>query len=72
MGVAITAEAAVAGVATGANQPMDLEMAVRFCVEVAKAFGRGECSFYDEDEFEKLCTLYGSMHRFQTDGSGGE
>ena len=72
VGVAITAEAAVAGVATGANQPMDLEMAVRFCVEVAKAFGRGECRFHDEDEFDKLSTLYGSMHRFQTDGNGGE
>ena len=72
VGVAITAEAAVAGVATGANQPMDLEMAVRFCVETAKAFGRGECRLHDEDEFEKLSTLYGSMHRFQTDGNGGE
>ena len=72
VGVAITAEAAVAGVATGANQPVDLEMAVRFCVETAKAFGTGECRFHDEDEFEKLCTLYGSMHRFQTTGNVGE
>ena len=72
VGVAITAEATVAGVATGANQPQDLEMAVRFCVETAKAFGRGECSFYDEAEFDKLCTLYGSMVRFQTNGNDGE
>ena len=72
VGVAITAEATVPGVATGANQPTDLESTVRFCVEVAKAFGRGECRLHDEDEFEKLCSLYGSMNRFQTEGNGGE
>lgn len=68
VGVAITAEVAVAGIATGANQPVDLEMAVRFCVEVAKAFGTGECRFYDAKEFEKIVALYGSMSHLQTYG----
>lgn len=68
VGVAITAGIAVAGIATGANQPLDLEMAVRFCIEVAKAFGRGECRFYDAQEFGKIVALYGSMSHLQTQG----
>ncbi len=60
VGVAITAEAAVPGCATGASRPMDIEPAVRFCVEVAKAFGGRECSFYDPREFKRLVALYGS------------
>jgi hypothetical protein len=65
VGVALTAETAIPGCATGANQPLDIEMAVRFCVEVAKAFGERRCSFYDEKEFEKLVSLYGRLERFQ-------
>jgi len=68
VGVGITAGIAVAGIATGANQPLDLEMAVRFCTEVAKAFGRGECRFYDAEEFEKIVALYGPMSHLQTSG----
>lgn len=68
VGVAITAEVAVAGIATGANQPLDLAMAVRFCIEVAKAFGSGVCRFYDAQEFEKIVALYGSMSHLQTFG----
>jgi len=69
VGVAITAEVPVAGIATGANQPLDLEMAVRFCIEVAKAFGQGECRFYETEEFEKIVSLYGSMSHLQTYGA---
>jgi hypothetical protein len=65
VGVALTAETVVPGCASGASQPADIEMAVRFCVEVAKAFGRGQCSFYDVDEFERLVALYGSMEHLQ-------
>lgn len=61
VGVAITAEVAVPGTATGASQPVDIELAARFCVEVAKAFGAGRCAFYDEPEFRRLVALYGSM-----------
>jgi hypothetical protein len=43
-------------------------MAARFCIEVAKAFGRGKCAFYDAAEFERLVSLYGSMEHLQTMG----
>ncbi len=68
VGVAITAETLVHGVATGANQPLDLESATRFCIEVAKAFGQGKCQFYDPAEFDKLVSLYGPMTHLQTAG----
>ncbi|MBI4641497.1 MAG: DUF1177 domain-containing protein [Candidatus Tectomicrobia bacterium] len=68
VGVALTAEAAVPGIATGANHPLDLEGATRFCIEVAKAFGEGKCRFYDPDEFAKIVQLYGSMKHLQTEG----
>jgi len=68
VGVAITTEVPVPGCATGANHTMDIEMAVRFVVEVAKAFGEGKCSFYDEKEFQKLITLYGSLEHLKTLG----
>ncbi len=71
VGVAPTAETVVPGCASGASQVMDIEMAVRFCLEVAKSFGRNECAFYDAEEFERLVVLYGSMKHLQTLGRGG-
>lgn len=68
VGVAITAEVPVPGCATGASHLIDIEAAVRFCLEVAKAFGKGKCRFYDEEEFERLQELYGSMNHLQTLG----
>ncbi len=68
VGVAITTEVAVPGCATGANHPFDIEMAARFVIEVAKAFGEGRCAFYDELEFKRLVDLYGSMEHFKTSG----
>ena len=68
VGVALTAESAVPGCATGASQAVDIEMATRFCLEVAKSFGRGECAFYDAKEFLRLVTLYGPMTHLQTIG----
>jgi len=68
VGVALTAETVVPGCASGASQVMDIEMAVRFCLEVAKAFGQGECTFYDVQEFGRLVALYGSMKHLQTKG----
>jgi len=64
----LTAEIAVPGCATGASQVIDIEMAVRFCLEVAKGYGRGEFGFYDAEEFERLVALYGSMKHLQTMG----
>jgi len=68
VGVAITTEVPVPGCATGANHTVDIEMAVRFVVEVAKAYGEGKCSFYDEKEFQKLISLYGSLEHLKTHG----
>jgi hypothetical protein len=68
VGVAITTEVPVPGSATGASHLDDVESAVRFCIEVAKAYGAGNCHFYDEEEFARLRQLYGDMSRLQTMG----
>lgn len=68
VGVAITTEVAVPGCATGASHPYDMELAARFTLEVAKAYGRGDCKFYDEAEFEMIIKKYGNMHHIQTLG----
>jgi hypothetical protein len=68
VGVALTAEAVVPGSATGASHATDIDEAVRFTLEVAKAFGRGECRFYDPAEWETLLRRYGSMAHLQTMG----
>jgi hypothetical protein len=70
VGVALTAEVAVPGSATGASHPGDIEQAVRFCLEVAKAFGQGKCRFYDPEEWAKIQRRYGSMKVLQTMGKG--
>lgn len=69
VGVAITTEVPVPGCATGANHTVDIEMAVRFVVEVAKAYGEGKCSFYDQKEFQRLISLYGSLEHLKTLGN---
>lgn len=68
VGVAITTEMPVPGCATGATHLVDVEMAVRFCIEAAKAFTSGRCQFYDADEFALLQTLYGSLRHLQGGG----
>ncbi|KAF2957175.1 hypothetical protein AS159_09050 [Thermotoga sp. Ku-13t] len=68
VGVAITTEVPVAGCATGASHEVDIELAARFCVEVAKYFGRRQIRFYDEAEFEKLLKLYGDFTHLATGG----
>ena len=68
VGVAICAEAVVPGCATGASREVDIADAVRFAIEVAKEFGGGTCHFHDEEEFARLVSLYGHMHRLQGPG----
>jgi hypothetical protein len=58
----------VPGSATGASQPGDIEQAVRFAIEVAKAFGRGRCRFHDPVEWEAIQRRYGSMGHLMTAG----
>ncbi|MEF9841494.1 MAG: DUF1177 domain-containing protein [Raoultibacter sp.] len=69
VGVAITTETIVAGCATGATRLPDLDEAGTFMIEAAKAFGRGECSLYDPDEFALFQARYGSMASLQTMGA---
>jgi hypothetical protein len=68
VGVALTAEVPVPGSATGASQPLDIELAVRFCLEVAKAFGAGRCRFFDPAEWGRIQALYGPMTHLQGPG----
>ncbi len=68
VGVALTAESAVPGCATGASQVADIEAVVRFVIEAAKEFGEGKAAFYDPKEFDHLLKLYGPMNHLQTMG----
>lgn len=68
VGVATTSTTPVAGDATGANHPVFLDMAARFCIEVAKTFSAGACSFYCTEEYARLTDLYGSLRHLQSNG----
>ena len=65
VGVALTAQSVVPGCATGASQIVDIEEAVSFCVEVAKAFGAGACPFYRPAEWEIILRRYRPLDRLQ-------
>lgn len=70
VGVPIVAQGAVAGCASGASHEIDIAEAVRFCVEVAIQFGdakRYSCEFYDEGEYRRLTSLYGSLGVLQSE-----
>lgn len=67
VGVAITTESAVPGSATGASHEIDIAEASRFTIEVAKAFGKHDARFVDQDEVDALRELYGSLaHLYQS------
>ncbi len=68
VGVAITAEIAVPGCATGASHVPDLDIATRFCLEVAKAYGANSLHFFDDKQFTHAQELYGSLRQLQTMG----
>lgn len=68
VGVAVTAQSAVSGSATSANNEIDIAEAVRFCVEVGKRFGTGKCQFFNAAEWEKIRAIYPDMLVFQTAG----
>lgn len=70
VGVALTAETAVPGSASGASQPVDIEQAARFVVEVAKAFTAGQARFHDPAEYDRLVGLYGCLDHLQRRGGG--
>lgn len=68
VGVAITTVAPVPGSATGANHEVDIALAARFVIEVAKAVGAGTCRFFDAEEWERIQKLYGPMTHLQAMG----
>lgn len=68
VGVAITTESTVAGCATGATHLVDIDEAGTFLIEVAKEFGRNQCSFFDEEEWQVFADRYGSLEALQTMG----
>lgn len=68
IGVAITTEVPVPGCGTGVSHAVDIEVTARFVLEVAKSFGRKECSFYDKDEWNQILERYGAMKVLQTAG----
>ena len=68
VGVAITTQTAVPGCATGASHEVDIALAAKFSIEVAKAFGKGDCKFYDEEEFQLMVQKYGPMDHLKTLG----
>ncbi len=68
VGIALTAKTAVPGCGTGSSQIVDIEAAMRFSIEVAKAFGEGKAKFYDEAEYASILAKYGSMAHLQTPG----
>ncbi|SHF70577.1 DUF1177 domain-containing protein [Vibrio gazogenes] len=61
VGIAITTETSIPGCGTGVSHETDIAVVNSFCIEVAKAYGRNECSFYSEEQFEGLKKHYGSM-----------
>lgn len=65
VGVAICTETVVPGCSTGASHEVDIAATVKFMIEVAKAFGEGQCAFYDEEQYQLLTELYGDMHHLQ-------
>jgi len=68
VGVAITTQVPVPGCGTGASHPTDIEEAARFTLEVAKLYGRGLCSFYNEEEWVNIINRYGAFKTLQTLG----
>ncbi len=71
VGIAITTEVPVPGCSTGASHPTDIELAARYCLEVAKQYGRGLCTFYDEEEWRIIIRRYGTLKTLQTLGKLG-
>jgi hypothetical protein len=70
VGVAITAEVPVPGCATGASHVTDIEEAASFVLEAAKAYGKGLCRFYDEEQWGLIVERYGPLKVLQTMGRG--
>lgn len=65
VGVAICTQSVVPGCSTGASHEVDIALAARFAIEVAKDLGQGSCEFYNPSQFDRLIELYGPMLHLQ-------
>jgi hypothetical protein len=61
VGLATTANVPVPGSGSGANYTSALIDATQYCIEVARDFTCGKCSFYNNKEYEILFKRYGNM-----------
>ena len=68
VGVALTAQTTVPGCATGVTNAVDADVAMRFCIEIAKLYGQRAMTFFDDAEWYALQARYGSMAHLQTVG----
>lgn len=68
VGVALTAQTTVPGCATGVTNAVDADVAMRFCIEIAKLYGQRTMTFFDDAEWAALQARYGSMAHLQTVG----
>ncbi|MFI5444962.1 DUF1177 domain-containing protein [Polaromonas sp. UC242_47] len=69
VGVALTAQSTVPGCATGVTNAWDADVAMRFCIEVAKLFGQRTLHFVNEEHWAELQARYGSLAHLQTVGN---
>ena len=65
VGVPLVTEIQTHPSATGVQQPMVLESAGRFCIEVATAFGNCDCQFYYQGDFDGMVETFGAMRGWQ-------
>ncbi|NKB60188.1 MAG: DUF1177 family protein [Alphaproteobacteria bacterium] len=65
VGVPLVTEIQAHPSATGVQQPMVLESAARFCVEVATSFGNGDCEFHYPGDFEGMVEAFGAVRGWQ-------
>lgn len=68
IGVGLTSLLPISGAAPGVTSVTNLEMAVRYVLEIAKDYTAGHFSFYDETEYKFLTETYGSMSHLLTQG----
>jgi len=65
IGVPLSMQVPVMPAATGTQTATVLETAGRFCLEVAAAFGRGDCQFYYASDYQGFLKAYGNIRGWQ-------
>ena len=68
IGIGLTSPLPISGAASGVSSVTNLEVAVRYVMEIAKEYSAGHFSFYCEEDYTELTRRYGDMSRLFTDG----